>query len=403
MTNLLIEQINENRRHVSTDTYRATWKEIIDNYRDGIIAIEPDFQRTFRWDLKQQTEFIESVILGLPFPPIFLIQEEEDSAQTVLDGVQRICTILKFFSKEISSKTISDSFPLASSYIVSEGSAEELEEEEFYQEDSDNQLDKTPLDNDLNVPTTLLKGGILDSLENYTAETLPGVTVRAIKQARVDVILLEPESDLRIRYQVFTRLNRAGARLSDQEVRNCAARLGGSDFPNKLKDLAKTQSIVQAMNLPLTARRKMQIEEYILRMLALVYKKETLNDKNRIMRALLDDFMLEASKKNIIGIEQEGKIIKTFEVINEAISDGSSFKGKRGFSTTRFDVIATGVYQNIDFIDAEFVKKKIEGLKISETDKKSNLYKDLIGAGSNTINKIKGRIEYGKEWFNPKS
>jgi uncharacterized protein with ParB-like and HNH nuclease domain len=383
----LIEEINLNRKFVSTDTYRTTWKEILDNYRDGILTIEPDFQRTFRWNLKQQTDFIESVILGLPFPPIFLIQEKEDSANTVLDGVQRICTMLRFFSRENRREEISlnDSSERDLSYI------DEDNEQEF-----SNDL---PNENNLSIQTTLLKGDILNLLENHTADTLPEVTIRAIKQARLDVILLQPESDFQIRYRVFSRLNRAGSKLSDQEVRNCAARLGGSNFPNKLKDLAKDEKIIQVMNLPIQDRRKMQIEEYLLRMLALVNKKGKLESKDRIVSVLLDDYMLSGSKENNLGEAEIIKVKKVFDLLSRVCPDGSAFKGKKGFSSTRFDVIATGVYQNIDTLNEQTLKDKLIQLKQLEESDSPNQYKELIGAGSNTISKMEGRTEFGCQRF----
>ena len=91
-------------------------------------------------------------------------------------------------------------------------------------------VDQEQTENDICIPTKLAAGPIVPSLEDYTAATLPETLIRAIKYARITIILLEKESSVKARYEVFKRLNKLGSPLSDQEIRNCTARLWGKNF-----------------------------------------------------------------------------------------------------------------------------------------------------------------------------
>lgn len=64
-------------------------------YRDGDIDIHPEFQRIFRWNSTQKSRLIESILLGIPIPPIF-VSQRDDGVWDVIDGVQRLSTVLEF-------------------------------------------------------------------------------------------------------------------------------------------------------------------------------------------------------------------------------------------------------------------------------------------------------------------
>src|SRR3990167_6244815 len=94
------DDIAKHRNDIATDTYTVTWKELLGQYKDQDLIIDPEYQRLFRWDLDQQTQYIESILLNIPSPPLFLAQNENGKFE-VIDGLQRVSTILKFFSAEL--------------------------------------------------------------------------------------------------------------------------------------------------------------------------------------------------------------------------------------------------------------------------------------------------------------
>ncbi|PSU58635.1 hypothetical protein CTM75_16610 [Photobacterium phosphoreum] len=87
--------------------------ELMNMFEDGELFITPEYQRVFRWSLFQQTRFIESVLLGIPIPPIFVAEDDEGKWE-VVDGLQRISTIFSFFG-------ILESMPAKNNTVLSEG------------------------------------------------------------------------------------------------------------------------------------------------------------------------------------------------------------------------------------------------------------------------------------------
>ena len=89
---LLQEQIDKLSKSIKTDSYSMSIGEIANMYRDSDIIINPNYQRLFRWDITQQSNFIESILLGIPLPPIYVYQNE-DGTWNLIDGLQRLSTL----------------------------------------------------------------------------------------------------------------------------------------------------------------------------------------------------------------------------------------------------------------------------------------------------------------------
>ena len=88
--------ILEKAKDFKTDKLTMSLGGIMNLYEDDEIKINFDSNRTFCWDKKKQTNFIESILLGIPISPIF-VAEAEDGTWEIIDGVQRIATVLAFF------------------------------------------------------------------------------------------------------------------------------------------------------------------------------------------------------------------------------------------------------------------------------------------------------------------
>lgn len=362
----LLDEVARHRSDIETDTYTATWKELLGQYADGDLRINPDYQRLFRWDSDQQTQYIESLILGIPSPPVFLAQNADEKFE-VIDGLQRISTLLKFFAHERNPGT--NPAPLDP-------------------EDVDADLTQ----NDITKSTVLMKGRILPSLETGTAVTLPETIVRGIRYSRITIILIEKGSKTDARYEVFRRLNRSGSLLSDQEIRNCTARILGPDFPDLLRRWAKEPLIRSVLSVSEDSRRKMGVEEALLRMLAFNFNQKPLNHE---IREYLDEFMEFASRGLFtVSSETERRLFYSFDLIQKAFPEGTAFRLKnQGFSTNLFDVVATGVFRNAATLTAD--KLRVRHGELLESPE----LKTLIGAGSNTRKKLEGRLQLGLKWF----
>jgi hypothetical protein len=91
----LQEEIDKTRQEIRTDDYSMSIGEWMSLYQSNEIDINPEFQRVFRWSEHQKSAFIESILLGIPIPPIF-VSQRNDGVWDVVDGVQRLSTIYEF-------------------------------------------------------------------------------------------------------------------------------------------------------------------------------------------------------------------------------------------------------------------------------------------------------------------
>lgn len=100
--------IDKQQRNVSYDTKEYTIELIVNKYYNGIKKDEneffvPDYQREFVWDDIRQSRFIESLMIGLPIPYIFLA-ETKSGRYEIVDGSQRIRTLSAFIHNELKLK-----------------------------------------------------------------------------------------------------------------------------------------------------------------------------------------------------------------------------------------------------------------------------------------------------------
>jgi hypothetical protein len=366
----LIEEVEKQRHHVLVENYSATWNELMSQYSNEDIEIDPAYQRAFRWDKDQQTKYIESLLLNIPTPPIFLA-EKDNGAFEVIDGLQRFSTIIKFFAAEVFNNL----------------------------DESRSAINDRNDINNIKIPTVLSLAPILKKLDGMTRESMPETLVRTLRYSRVQVILLKKESAKIARYNVFTRLNRAGTTLSNQEIRNCSARLVDTDFAAKLMEMAEVAHVSKALGLSNKETASMGVQENILRLISFSH----FSPQTKSIEEFLDTVMYEVSSGDFkFTLRMEKNILETFFLLNDACPNGDSFKFYRGdvfkgaFSPNLFDIIACGVYKNITRCKA----KSSAQLRRMIVNMHSNADAiSLTGAGSNTRSKMMGRVNFGKQWF----
>lgn len=93
----LKEEIAEKKKDMVVDSYPMSIGEVMNLYKDGELDVHPEFQRFFRRDEEQKTKLIESILLGIPIPPIF-VSQKINGTWDVIDGQQRLSTILQFLN-----------------------------------------------------------------------------------------------------------------------------------------------------------------------------------------------------------------------------------------------------------------------------------------------------------------
>jgi uncharacterized protein with ParB-like and HNH nuclease domain len=95
---LLEKGISNERKRLSSDRLDISFGELINLYKNKELLIRPEYQRAFRWSISQKTALIESILLSIPIPPIF-VAEDKDGVWELVDGLQRISTFISFFGE----------------------------------------------------------------------------------------------------------------------------------------------------------------------------------------------------------------------------------------------------------------------------------------------------------------
>jgi len=195
-------------------------KTIFDFMERGIVKI-PGFQRNYVWDIKRASKLIESIIMGLPIPQIFLYEKDKNEF-LVIDGQQRLMTIYYFFKKR---------FPRQDKRIElrkvfdTEGKIPDriLESNNYF---TDFELKLTELVPELDNRLDDLNYSTLEDNDRNTFD-LRTIRIVIIKQSH-------PPDDHSAMYEIFYRLNTGGMNLNPQEIR---ASLYHSDFYDMLSKL----------------------------------------------------------------------------------------------------------------------------------------------------------------------
>src|SRR5438874_6788507 len=81
-------------RRIFTQSSDPTVKDLYDRYKENDLILQPDFQRYFVWDRTRQSRLIESVLVDVPLPIVYL-SEEADGREEVIDGQQRLTSFFR--------------------------------------------------------------------------------------------------------------------------------------------------------------------------------------------------------------------------------------------------------------------------------------------------------------------
>lgn len=352
----LQEEIDQKAKEIHSDSYPMSIGEIVSIYTSDELDIHPDFQRFYRWSLLQKSRLIESILLGIPIPSIFVAQRD-DGVWDVVDGLQRLSTIFEFMG--------------------------------ILKDSDGNVLPSLKLSATRYLPS--LYGKVWES--DNQDESLSQTQRLIIKRSKLQIQIVKKESDKDTKYELFQRLNTGGTRLSDQEVRNCLLVMIDKEFFIWLKDLAENQDFQNCISVSERAFNERYDMELVLRFLVYRYSEPSEISRSTELNELLTNKLINFSEKNIFNRETEKRIfIKTFQLLNAALGDNSFRKYSSTnnrfigpFSISGYEVIIPGLSKNIQSYsidDIEEIAEKIKSIWDSEEFKKHS------GAGLRAADRV---------------
>ena len=346
MSQDLLSQLMEQKMKVDFSSYDISIKELISMVNDGLIDIAPDYQRQFRWDEERQSSLIESLFLGIPVPSLFMATNP-DGTWELIDGVQRVSTILCFAGTDDVRMKIS-------------------------------KKDIKPL------KLTGLKK--LSLFNEKTFESLPFDIQNKFKLTSIKITTLTDKSDRTVRFDLFERLNRGGVTLSDQEIRACVYRGAFNDF---IQRLATDENFKKCVHLSSTQESDGTREELVLRFFAYLYDLDSFSHS---VRDFLNEYMEKTSKsKRFSYSKNEFLFRKVFETLNAALPNGIS-KGRKNTPLNLFEAVSVGAAK------AYLNKSTINTSNIQEWITDNELIQYTTGA-TNSKPQVLGRIAYCQNKF----
>lgn len=195
---------------VSRDQYSAfELKRMVEETKE--LQLAPPFQRRRVWKIEQQRELIESVLMGIPIPVVYLF-ENENGLKQMVDGRQRVTALIDF----------------------------------------------------MNDRFTLNKLKMLPDFNGKTFTQLPPIYRSKLERYQVLVYVIEPPTPERVKYDIFDRVNRGGTQLNNQEMRNA---LYAGPATELLKTLSESPAFQKATGGGVDSAR-MRDQYIILRFLA---------------------------------------------------------------------------------------------------------------------------------------
>lgn len=340
----------------------------------GVISM-PTFQRNYVWDRKRASRFIESLILGLPVPQIFLYQIERNK-YSIIDGQQRLLTIY-FFVKQRFPRSGKRTF--LRKVFDENGNIPDsvLSDNEIFQ---DFKLQFAKQENGDPHPLNNKKYHTLDVAQKSAFDLMP-IRCMSIRQNK-------PEDNGSI-YEIFSRLNTGGLNLSPQEIRGCLYR---SDF----------YKMVYALNSEPCWRNlvgkkeeddKFRDVEVLLRSYALLYDGALYSGS---MIRFLNRFSKEAQSFDKEKIEQSKKIFFDFISVCADI-DKKDFLTKTGsFNVSLFDAVFVTVAEKI-------LADGIEGATITQSAfnalREDEDFRTAITHSTSHVESVKTRLRLARKYL----
>lgn len=218
-------------RNIHTQGYDLSLNTLKEQWDDGTLIL-PEFQREYVWDNAKASRLIESLLLNIPIPPLFLA-ETEAAKYEIVDGHQRVYSVVRYL---------------------------------------DNQFALTGL-------------RISSELKGLRFHKLPEREQRFLKTRVIRAIVISVDSSPTMKFEVFERLNTGGLALNAQEIRNA---IYSGSLNSLLKELERTKAFRQAVGTTFP-RKRMVDRELVLRFLAL---RGQLDEYRPPLVRFLNDYML---------------------------------------------------------------------------------------------------------------
>jgi hypothetical protein len=336
------KQLEELRATVRYDTRDYPVELIVEKFGKGDFEI-PDYQRSFIWDDKDRSFFVESVLLGLPIPFMFWAELEEGKME-IVDGVQRINTLSHFMNDKIKLRDLKK----------------------------------------------------LDNLNGFKFSDLGTAQQLKFKNRALRIVLLSSETAENLRQDIFSRVNRSGKTATPSEFRR-------GTYPGKLTDyIDKCQNKPVFREIcPLSKKKELRYEGFELVLRFFAYANTYLDSKHEI--ALFLDEFLKNNQETFNEKIYENEFVGMCNFVKKHFPSGFAKPGIKQVPRVRFEAISVGVVLalrenpsiSLNSVDDWLNSNRFEELTTTDASNNPNRLKDRIEFVRDCI---LGKINNYDEW-----
>lgn len=343
---------------------------------EGELNLQPDYQRKFVWDKKTMSKFIESLLLSIPVPTIFLAENSDNSFE-VIDGQQRLTTIFAFMKSKINEE---EQLKLSTEL-------KEIEALKLYGLETLKQYNKK---------------GYLD-LEDIQ---------RKFNNVSLPMVIIQKDSTEDIKYDIFARINSGSIKLNNQELLNVMYR---GVLLKKLNEIALEKSIDDLFGNRPVLKKRFGYHEILLRARAMecfisskswnlqeveVENPEILGKSKKKYNGRLNSVILDYLKE-FRNSESESNNLSAF--LNDAVKKVEIVFGDMAFkrvggakSTSINKTIAELQLVVLSKFDIKMIEEKKEKIRDSFVEFIDNSDENMFIRGTNNTKNVEKRYEWGR-------
>lgn len=346
-------ELPSNQRRVLTEARDESIEQLVGRIRKGRLELQPEFQRGFVWSSAKASALIESILMKIPLPVIYVAQLE-NGVWEVVDGQQRLTAIQSY---------VEGRFPDGKQFRLGHLS-------------------------------------VMNHLRGKTFKDLPSADQASIEDYLLRVIMIQKEASADLKYEVFERLNSGAEKLNDMELRNCIYR---GPYNDMLQDLTHNDTLLRIRG-EKTPDARMKDRQLILRFFAM-WRKTHLR-----FRSPMKQFMNHEMQENrFASVEQVSEMKAVFANAIQCSWDVFGCRAFRRYSPgddknpdgqwDSGDKINIALWDTIMYVFTHFERRQVlaaadavreEFLDVLSHDDR---FVDYIGRSTDKVDRLRYRAE----------
>ena len=277
--------------------------DLLRMYQSGQLEIKPDFQRDIVWSNTMQTRLVDSVVKQLPIPSLCISLDYKTQERFVIDGLQRISSIVKFLDAE----------------LTNEWKLSKLDD----------------IDDRISGKTNVTIKTRYSELYTKVQNTVLPITVLRCDYSK--------KSHMNYLFTIFHRLNTGGSKLSNQEIRNC---IYNGTFNTFLKNCVVSPNYIALFNINTAQIDRFSNEEMVLRFISFTYNHLTYKGQ---LAKFLNEFMDSNKKAPITKIDEYTDLFdRTISLLYTRILENQSLPR---ISKATTEALFVGIAKNITALE----------------------------------------------------